>query len=140
MKAVFIYAKQDVKYFKNLKKHLHVPTDLYSMKVVAHEHPNTFCFENDINDADIVFLLVSVNSFNTLSWIKYADLAIKKHKPKNSVIPIRIDNTSWSGKSFYGLSHIPTKGRSISDFKPQKDGSSGFKGISKTNEKGKLII
>ncbi|TYQ24632.1 tetratricopeptide repeat protein [Pseudanabaena sp. UWO310] len=120
MKAVFIYAKTDEKYFEEIKKHLHVPSDRYGMKVISHEHPNTSYFENDINDADIVFLLVSVNSCSTPSWSKYADLAIK-YKPKNSVIPIKIDDTSWIGKSFYDLSYIPTKERSIRSFKPQKD-------------------
>ena len=120
MKAIFIYAKADTKHFKDIKDHLHVPEGRYGMKVISHEHPNTSYFENDINDADIVFLLVSVNSCSTPSWIKCADLAVK-YKPKSSVIPIKIDDTSWIGKSFYGLSYIPTKERSIRSFKPQKD-------------------
>ena len=130
MKALCIYAQKDKKQITNLEKHLHVPRDRYGMKIILHEHCdvlnfNASNFNQDINGADIIFLLVSVDSINITSWKKYADLATKRQK-QIPIVPIKIDNTSWIGKSFEKLQSLPTEQRSIKSFKPQKEAFSNI--------------
>ena len=123
MKAICIYSQKDKKHFDNLFAHLHVSRDHQNMKIIPHEHPNVKSshFNKDINNADIVFLLVSVDSINISSWRKYTNLSVKRQK-EIPVVPIRIDATPWTKKSFEKLKSLPD-GKSIDDrsWKNQKE-------------------
>jgi len=130
MIALCIYAQKDKKQLMNLDKYLHVPKEKYGMKITLHEHFDTpdfdaSNFKKDIDEADIIFLLVSVDSINIISWKKYADLATKRQK-QIPIVPIKIDNTSWVGKSFEKLQSLPTEQRSIKSFRPQKEAFSNI--------------
>jgi|GEM_PF-2079308 len=130
MKAICIYSQKDKKHFDKLFDHLHVSRHHQNMKIIPHEHPNVknSNFNKDINDADIVFLLVSVDSINISSWRKYTNLSVKRQK-EIPVVPIRIDATPWIKKSFEKLKSLPD-GKSIND-RSWKNQSEAFTSIAK---------
>jgi len=119
MKAVCIYAQGNKNHYKNLLKYLCYSINHQGMEIIPHEHCNISNFnlsnfKKNINEADIVFLLVSFESFNIPSWVQYTDLAVKRQK-KISVVPIRIDNAIWDKSSFEDLISLPKNksGKSI---------------------------
>jgi len=122
MRAICIYTQKDKKYFDMFLNNIHVSRNHQRMKIIPHEHSNTkkIDFKNDINSADIVFLLVSVDAMNITSWIEDANLSVK-YCNKIRVIPIRIDDTSWTKKSFENLQCLPINGRSIKSYRDYSD-------------------
>ncbi|ELS34874.1 MULTISPECIES: tetratricopeptide repeat protein [Pseudanabaena] len=142
MKAVCIYAQDNKNYYeKFLLKHLNYSINSQGIEITPHEHCNTSnfnssSFKKNINEADIVFLLVSIESLNISSWKQYADLAVKRQKKSSPfrVVPIRIDNALWDNSSFEYLKSLPRdkNGNSIAiEDRSWKNRKEAFESIAK---------
>jgi internalin A len=87
--------------------------------------------KTEIDNADVIFLLVSVNSLNTdYIWSVEIEAAMRRHEQGTArVIPIILSKCRWEQKDRNGdyifppakLNALPSKGKPIDDWERQND-------------------
>lgn len=121
-----------ITHFKNIERTYNIE-EWYDGKIMPGEEIDKSISRN-INNADIIFLLISPNYIASYyCFEKELQVAVKRHKKNNClVIPVILKKFNEGNYPFNGLMYVPTDGRPISSFKPHNDGLvDAFKGICK---------
>lgn len=116
-KFVVIYAPEDEAHCKMLNRHLNV---LKIMKKIRVYNVNETLgadlvaqAKTELEDADYLLVLVTVNLFNSPEWFELVYNALGEGQ---RMIPLRIEQADFEGTGLEKLKSLPSMGKAVSDF------------------------
>jgi len=120
-KFVVLYDLADDAQCKMLNKHLNVlkitkKIRVYNVHEVAVGLDLIANAEKELQDADYLIVLITVNLLNSPDWFSMAYTALEANR---RIIPIRIGTVDIEGTGFEKLRSLPTGNRAVTDFPSQ---------------------
>ncbi|MFZ4473847.1 MAG: hypothetical protein ACOYPR_01560 [Saprospiraceae bacterium] len=120
-KFVVLYDLADDAQCKMLNKHLNVlkitkKIRVYNVHEVAVGLDPIANAEKELQDADYLIVLITVNLLNSPDWFSMAYTALEANR---RIIPIRIGTVDIEGTGFEKLRSLPTGNRAVTDFPSQ---------------------
>ena len=116
---VIYYDLADDASAKALSKHLNIlritnKIKTYSIQEALAGENAMVRAKTEMEASKYILALVSSNLFNAPDW--FGVLFEVLHSNSKTIIPIRLDQTDWSGTGLEKLRSLPTLNRSVSDF------------------------